>query len=86
MFDLGVAELVQSVFLELAHAFLGKAYHRSDFLQVQVGIHLETVIELDDFFFLVGEVLVHDFVEYLCTIVVFGEFIGAVLYDRFLMS
>ena len=78
-FDVGFAELVQGVFLELAHAFLGKTHHRSDFFQVQVGIHLETVIELDDFFFLTGEVLVHDLVENFGAVVAIGEFIGTAL-------
>lgn len=75
-FNVRFAELVQGVFLELAHAFLGKTHHRSDFLQVQVGIHLETVIELEDFLFLVGEVLVHDLVEYVGAVVAFGQIVG----------
>lgn len=72
-----VAELGKSVFLELADAFLGKAYDRCDFLQVDVGIRLETIVKFHNLLFLAGKVVLENLGEHVGAVTLASDFVGA---------
>ena len=73
-----VAELGEGVFLELADAFLGKPDDRRDFLQVDVGIRLETIVKFHNLLFLAGKVVFENLGKHVGAVALLGGFFGAV--------